>query len=97
MSDEEAYDEAELDELLGRTRCARCGQILHGEIECPFCRYFPEPVHARRTPKWVYLTACFLTSPVSLPFLYATRRLSPTEKWVAGSGALLWPLIFWMA
>lgn len=92
MTDEEAY----LDELLGRTRCARCGQILRGEIECPFCSFFPEPVRAQRTPKWVYLTACFLTSPVSLPFLYHTRRLKAAEKWMAGSGALLWPFLFWL-
>ncbi|HZR45676.1 MAG TPA: hypothetical protein VFA47_03145 [Candidatus Manganitrophaceae bacterium] len=91
MSEEE---EAYLDELLGRTRCVRCGQILDGEIECPFCSYFPEPVRAKPMPKWVYLTACFLTSPLSLPFLYATPHLSRTEKWIAGSGALFWPLIF---
>lgn len=91
-ADEEAY----LDELLGRTRCARCGQILRGEVECPFCSLFPEPVRAQRTPKWVYLTACFLTSPVSLPFLYATRRLTPKEKLMAGSGAFLWPFLFWI-
>ena len=89
-------EEADLDELLGRSRCARCGQILRGEIECPFCSLFPEPVRAQRTPKWVYLTACFLTSPVSLPFVYATRRLTLTEKVVAGSGVMLWPLLFWL-
>jgi hypothetical protein len=89
-------DEAELDELLGRSRCARCGETLHGEIECPFCSFFPEPVRARRTPKWVYVTACFLTSPLSLPFLITTRRLNRAEKWLASSGALLWPLIFSM-
>jgi hypothetical protein len=91
-----ADEEAELDALLGRTRCARCSQILDGEIECPFCSIFPEPVRAKRMPTWVYLTACFLTSPISLPFLYATDRLTPKEKLIAGSGALLWPLLFWM-
>lgn len=89
-----ADEEAEFDQLIGRTRCARCGQILDGEIECPFCSNFPEPVRATRLPKWVYVTACFLTSPLSLPFLYASRRLTLAEKLLAGSGALLWPLLF---
>ncbi|MBI3608982.1 MAG: hypothetical protein HY207_13560 [Nitrospirae bacterium] len=82
--------DAHLDEMLGRTRCARCGEALDGEIECPFCSLFPDRPRVRRTPKWVFLTACFLTSPLSLPFVLATRRLTNVEKLVAGSGMLVW-------
>ena len=86
--------DTDLDELLGRTRCARCGQALDGEIECPFCSLFPDRTRARRTPKWVFLTACFLTSPLSLPFVLTTRRLTGVEKVVAGSGMLVWLGVF---
>lgn len=88
--------DAELDELLGRTRCARCGQILDGDIECPFCSLFPDKHHVQRVSKWVFLTACFLTSPLSLPFLFVTRRLTPVEKAIAGSGMALWAAIYWL-
>jgi len=93
MSSED--EETELDEILGRTRCARCGQVLNGEIECPFCSLFPEKTIAQHTPKWIYLTACFLTSPLSLPFLFFTDRLSFTEKLFSGSGMVLWFLLLW--
>ncbi len=86
----------ELDEVLGHTRCDRCGQILNADIECPFCSLFPEKTRAQRTPKWIYLTACFLTSPLSLPFLFLTSRLSLVEKVFAGSGMLLWAFLFWL-
>ncbi len=86
--------DADLDEILGRTRCARCDQVLDGEIECPFCSLFPEGTRARRMPKWVFLTACFLTSPLSLPFVLATRRLTGVEKVVVGSGMLVWLGVF---
>jgi len=89
-------EEATVDELLGRTRCARCGQLLNGEIECPFCSLFPEPTRGSETPKWVYLTACFLLSPLSLPFLFTTTRLTRVEKVVAGSGMLVWALVYWL-
>jgi hypothetical protein len=82
--------DADLDEVLGRTRCARCGEVLDGEIECPFCSLFPDQKRVRRTPKWVFLTACFLTSPLSLPFVFTTRRLTRLEKVVALSGMLMW-------
>jgi hypothetical protein len=79
--------DADLDELLGRTRCARCGQVLDGEIECPFCSLFPDRTRVRRTPKWVFLTACFLTSPLSLPFVLATAGGSPAwRRWSWGPG-----------
>jgi hypothetical protein len=82
--------DTDLDELLGRTRCARCGQILHGEIECPFCTNFPEPSHAHRLPTWVFVTACFLTSPLSLPVVLSTKRLTGPQKLLAASGMLGW-------
>ena len=82
--------DADIDEILSRTRCARCGQVLDGEIECPFCSLFPDRTRVRRTPKWVFFTACFLTSPLSLPFVLTTRRLTRVEKVVVGSGTLMW-------
>jgi len=85
----------ELDEILGRTRCARCGEVLHGEVECPFCSLFPEKVRAQRVPKWVFLTASFLTSPLSLPFLLTTQRLTLREKLLAASGMVLWLALGW--
>lgn len=88
--------ETDLDELLGRTRCARCGQVLRGEIECPFCALFPEPSHASRMPKWVFFTACFLTSPLSLPVIVTTQRLSGLEKIAAASGVLGWVGLWWV-
>ena len=87
-------DDVNLDELLGRTRCARCGEVLDGEIECPFCSLFPDRTRVRRTPKWVFLTACFLTSPLSLPFVLTTRRLTGMEKVVVASGMLMWLGVF---
>ena len=83
-------DDVNLDELLDRTRCARCGEVLDGEIECPFCSLFPDRTRVRRTPKWVFLTACFLMSPLSLPFVLTTRRLTGVEKMVVASGMLVW-------
>lgn len=53
-------EEEPLDEVLGRTRCARCGQILQGEIDCPFCSHFPDPPAPARAPAWVVLTAALL-------------------------------------
>lgn len=80
----------EVDEILGVTRCARCGHRLEGEIECPFCSLFPEAHGKESVPKWVYLTACFFTSPLSLYALIKTRRLNRFEKLLAFSGALFW-------
>jgi hypothetical protein len=87
--------EQDLDELFNRTRCARCGQVLDGEIECPFCSNFPDPPRAQRMPKWVFATACFLTSPLSLPVILTTRRLTGPEKVVAASGLLGWLGVWW--
>jgi hypothetical protein len=88
--------EQNLDELLGRTRCARCGQVLDGEVECPFCSNFPDPPRAQRMPKWVFVTACFLTSPLSLPVILSTRRLTGPEKVLAASGLLGWLGVWWI-
>lgn len=84
----------ELDEALGITRCVRCGQRLDGEIECPVCS---GDIHGAEQkapiPKWIYLTACFLTSPLSIYFVVRTDRLTTVEKWWAASGCLLWAFL----
>ena len=87
---EHKMDQEKTEEILGITRCARCGQRLEGEIECPFCSLFPDAPRGHVLPKWIYLTACFLTSPLSIYFVLKTRRLRPHEKIVAISGCLLW-------
>jgi hypothetical protein len=85
----------ELDEALGITRCARCGQRLDGEIECPVCSgYYHSPRKKTHIPKWVYLMACFLTSPLSIYFIIRSKRLSRFEKILATSGCLLWAYLF---
>jgi len=87
-------DREELDDVLGITRCGRCGHRLEGEVECPFCSMFPDAPVKSRVPKWVYLTACFLTSPLSLYFVIRTSRLNHFEKALAASGALVWALLY---
>lgn len=87
-------DGHELDEVLGITRCVRCGQRLEGEVACPVCSGYYADSHdtaqGGRIPKWVYLTACFLTSPLSLWFIIKSKRLSDVEKTLAASGCLIW-------
>ena len=63
-------EEEHLDEVLGRTRCARCGQILRGEIDCPVCSGFPDPPAPRHTPMWVYLTAGLLAIVMIWIFIF---------------------------
>lgn len=87
-------EDRELDEILGITRCARCGHRLEGDVECPFCSLFPDRVRKERVPKWIFLTACFLTSPFSLYFILRSARLSKIEKIIAFSGCFLWMGIF---
>ena len=89
----------EMDEILGITRCARCGQRLDGEIECPVCTgYYDTPgPESRRKGNWVFLTACFLTSPLSLYAIVTTDRLSGTEKVLAFCGCLIWVGVWWFA
>jgi hypothetical protein len=84
----------EVDEILGITRCARCGHRLDGEIECPFCSMFDDPPKKEGIPKWVFITACFLTSPISLYPIIKTDRLNGTEKLIAFSGCLIWVFVF---
>lgn len=86
-------DQENIDEVLGITRCVRCGHRLDGEIECPFCSAVSgekEKGEKGGLPKWVYITACFLTSPFSLYFIIKTKRLSFPEKIFAFCGCLLW-------
>jgi hypothetical protein len=82
------------DEILGITRCARCGHRLEGEIECPFCSVFPDQRRKEKVPKWVYITACFLTSPLSLYAIIKSRRLNKPEKLLSFSGCLFWLVIY---
>lgn len=80
----------EIDELLGVVRCERCGHRLEGEIECPFCSLFPEPSGKSGLPKWIFVTACFLTSPFSIYFIVKDKRLTGFEKIAAVSGCCFW-------
>ena len=80
----------DVDEALGITRCARCGHRLQDEIECPFCSLFPEKPLKPDPPKWLFVTACFLTSPLSLYSIITVQRLTIVEKMFAFSGCLLW-------
>ena len=85
----------ELDEVIGITRCARCGHRLNGEVECPVCSgFYNESRRKERLPKWVYFIACFLTSPLSLYFILRSRRLSRLDKLLAASGGLLWASLY---
>jgi hypothetical protein len=86
----------DLDEMLGVLRCERCGHRLEDEIECPFCSPFQEPARKAGLPKWIYLTACFLTSPFSIYLIFRNSRLNIIEKIVASSGCLLW-LAFYLS
>lgn len=83
-------DQENIDEILGTTKCVRCGHRLEGETECPFCSLFPDPPRKDVLPKWVFLTACFLTSPVSMYAVLKTRRLNIFEKIIAFSGCPFW-------
>jgi hypothetical protein len=83
-------DQQKIDELLGVTRCVRCGHRLEGEVECPFCSTFEEPGRKNVLPKWVYFTACLLTSPFSIYFIVKDSRLNIFEKILAASGCSLW-------
>lgn len=84
-----------LDDVLGITRCARCGHRLDGLIECPFCAVVERQPRSHRSNKWVYLVACFLTSPLSIYSVVRTGRLSLGEKVLAVSGCILWAGIVW--
>lgn len=83
-------DDPHINEVLGVVRCERCGHRLENEIECPFCSQFQEPARKNILPKWVYLTACFLTSPFSIYFIVNDSRLTLFEKIMGISGCGLW-------
>ena len=88
-------DRDELDEALGITRCAQCGHRLDGEIECPVCSgFYQRPARKGAVPKWIYFTACFLTSPFSIYFIIKSKRLNWPAKILAASGGLIWAYIF---
>lgn len=80
----------QIDEILDVTRCVQCGHRLEGEIECPFCSVFEETGGKNILPKWIYLTACFLTSPLSIYFIAKNKRLNLYEKVFAALGCSLW-------
>ncbi len=83
-------EQEKLDEILGITRCARCGHRLEGEIECPFCSLFPDPARKDAVPKLVYLAACFLSSPFSIYSVSKNKHLNMYEKAIAFSGCFFW-------
>ncbi len=84
----------DVDEILGITRCARCGHRLDGEVECPLCSSLPDRPQKGPVPRWVYITACFLTSPLSLYAIITSRRMNIIEKGVAFSGCIFWLAAF---
>ncbi len=83
-------DNHELDEALGITRCVQCGHRLEHQIECPFCSVVQPSKGNNALPKWIYITACFLTSPLSVWFVLKNKQLNPIEKALTLSGCLLW-------
>lgn len=82
----------DIDEILGISRCARCGQRLNGDVECPVCSgyYDTGAENGGETPGWIYLTACFLTSPLSLWAIWTSSRLGLFQRIFASAGCLLW-------
>jgi len=89
-------EDREIDEMLGVVRCDRCGHRLGNEIECPFCTPFDEPGKKDGLPKWIYLTACFVTSPLSIYFVLKNNRLNYIEKIVGVSGCCLWAVFYFL-
>ncbi|MBC8413783.1 MAG: hypothetical protein ISR96_01220 [Nitrospira sp.] len=83
-------DQDQVEEILGITRCAQCGHRLNGEIECPVCSGYYDAPARDMVPKWIYITACFMTSPLSLYALIKTDRLNRMEKAICFSGCLVW-------
>jgi len=84
-------DQERIDEILGIVRCASCGHRLDNVIECPFCSIVDRKSKKKEVlPKWVYITTCFLTSPLSLYFIFRSNRLNAFEKILSLSGCLIW-------
>jgi len=80
----------DIDEVLGITKCVRCGHRLESITECPFCSLLPGRLEKPGLPKWIFITACFLTSPLSLYSVVTAKRLNTFEKVLAFSGCLFW-------
>ena len=102
----EDYNDPSTDEILGITRCARCGHRLEGEVDCPFCAVMrgvdgpaPEdvPLGTRHSMSlWIYLTAMLMTFPLSLPWLLMSSRLSASQKAVSLiAGIMLSAAVIW--
>jgi hypothetical protein len=90
-------DREKIDEVLGIVRCVRCGHRLDNEIECPFCSIVHTKSNSRDVlPKWVYITACFFTSPLSIYFILRSGRLTTLQKVLALSGCLIWPGLYFL-
>jgi len=87
-------DRENIDEIIGITRCVQCGHRLEGEVECPFCSIVLKPSKKKALPKWIYITACFLTSPLSLYAILKSDRLNMFEKILSFSGCLVWLSIY---
>ena len=87
-------DRDDVEEKLGIIRCARCGHRLEGDIECPFCSLFPDKPRKQELPKWIFIAACFLTSPLSLYSVIKTDRLNIPEKILSFSGCVLWAGVY---
>jgi hypothetical protein len=103
--------EEKLDEILGISRCARCGQRLEGEVECPSCSQAVDAgsdsirvydsaeavpyLGDDALPSWVYFTSCFLTSPLSLYWIIKNKRLGLPLKFLAASGGFVWLYMLW--
>jgi hypothetical protein len=84
----------QVDEALGITRCVQCGHRLDHEVECPFCSVVQESKGIDALPKWILITACFLTSPLSVYFVLKNKQLSAIEKALTLSGCLLWLVLY---
>jgi hypothetical protein len=83
-------EQDQLDETLGILRCVSCSHRLEDEIECPFCSAMSDQKIKPRIPKWIFVTACFLTSPLSLYPVIIARQLNAIEKVLTFSGCLFW-------
>jgi hypothetical protein len=84
----------DLDEILGITRCVRCGHRLNGEIECPFCAVVAERTQKALFPKWLLILMYFFSSPFSLYFIKNSERLNIPEKIISSSGCFFWMIIY---
>jgi hypothetical protein len=86
----EYEEQRELDEILGITRCARCGHRLDGHTECPFCAVVEAVPKRPGLPVWIFITACILTSPLGLVGILRTDRLGRLGRSLATSASAIW-------